>query len=159
MENSIKSIKGFTSKIKKITIKNEGIIKSVDLKFSDGLNIIMGSGGSGKTTVLKAIEKAKKENVIIKYPSCDPWAAKGEKIMLLFSEINNKHVDKCFLIDDLLGYLDRIKLEIALKNFEKSKNQIIITMWGSDHVKIPNVANVINTKDFEKHVKDKGILE
>ena len=38
--------------IKKIRLKNIGTFKDATLKFSSGLNIITGGGGSGKSTIL-----------------------------------------------------------------------------------------------------------
>ncbi len=43
------------NEIKSIKIRNKGIIKKADIKFSKGLNVIIGPNATGKTTVLNYI--------------------------------------------------------------------------------------------------------
>ena len=53
--------------LKKLTIKNLAIIDKIDLEFSEGLNVITGETGSGKSIIVNAIDllmggKFSKEN-------------------------------------------------------------------------------------------------
>ena len=145
-------------KIKSASITNEGVIKKADIQFKNGLNIIVGRCGSGKTTVLKAIEKAMHgatENVAVELDNAEFSITKinnlsmGNKLMLLMFGIANASLDSCFLIDNLMGYADtEIRVRI-LKELSKSNNQIILTMVNLPaHLKIK--ANIIHTKDFLK---------
>ena len=43
------------SQIKSIQIKNLGVIESTNLNFSDGLTVLTGETGAGKTMVLTAL--------------------------------------------------------------------------------------------------------
>ena len=144
MEGLYKDVK-VVPKVKQIKITNEGIIKKADIKFEEGLNIITGKNATGKTTVIKAIEKQ----------SPNVWSIEdlignssiADKIMLLFCGITGISLNKCFLIDNLLEYSDQ-KLNKSLERLAESKNQIIITL--ADTAKIPKIkANIIDTESFE----------
>ena len=143
MEELCKDVK-VVPKIKEIKITNEGIIKKADIKFKEGLNIITGKNATGKTTLIKAIEKQ----------SLNVWSiedlirnSQNDKIMLLFYGIAGISLNKCFLIDNLSKYSDQ-KLNKFLERLAESKNQIIITL--ADTVNIPKIkAKIIDTESFE----------
>ncbi|MBU0666419.1 MAG: AAA family ATPase [Nanoarchaeota archaeon] len=129
-----------------IKIKDEGIIEEAELEFAPGLNIIVGSNASGKTTVLNSIEK--QSDHIWSLEQLKASSAASEKIMLSLIGITQTPIHKCFLIDNLIERLSRDKVKILLQELERTKNQIIIT--ASNYVEISKIkANIIDTKDFK----------
>jgi recombinational DNA repair ATPase RecF len=132
-------------KLKGILIRNTGAILRADIKFKDGLNIITGKCGSGKTTVMKAIES--RYNAMNLYSTM----SKGEKIAAQFLGIQNMRFDTkrrgCLLIDNELAVLDDHYLQEILQSLAKSKVQTIVTL--PELRKVRNIkANVIDTGDF-----------
>ena len=132
-------------KIKEIHIKNEGVIEEAKINFVDGLNVITGINGSGKTTVLKAIEKQASECWTLK--ELERIGAFSDKILLTITGIHQTLFNKCFLIDDILDRLSDDKAKLLLSELENTKNQIIMTMRKEC---LPDIkANIIDTKDFK----------
>ena len=121
-----------------VEIKDFGIIKKASIKFSSGLNIILGRNGTGKTTVIRYLFDNNNPNKM----------AAGNRIMLRIDRKINK---TCLLIDGVLGCLDQEKLIRTLKNLENSNRQVIATMVHSDidFKKYKINANIIDTNDFE----------
>lgn len=132
-----------------IDIENKGIIKKANISFNNGLNIIIGKNGSGKTTCIKEIENQSKW--VKTLDELKNTFAAGEKIMFSYLGLAGTQIsmNACFLIDnDDFGRLDKNKLEKTLKGLAESKNQIIITM--NSVVEIPNIkANIIDTDSFD----------
>jgi len=129
-----------------IEIKDEGIIKEAKIKFDVGLNIIKGPNASGKTTVIKEIEK--QAGHVTDLEGLKALSAASERIMLpLIGITKTPYFNKCFLIDDIFARLSKDKAKIFLKELEKTKNQIIMTM--NSYIKIKTKANIIDTKDFK----------
>jgi len=124
--------------VEKIEIKDYGIIKKADIRFSPGLNIITGKNASGKTTVIRYLIEMFDLNSM----------AMGNRIMF---EINNELNKNCLVIDDGLERLDQEKLIKVLKNLSNCKRQVILTLQLSQLSFIKNKikANIINTKDFK----------
>lgn len=58
-----------TPAIKSLKIRNLGIIRKADIRFTNGINIVYGSGASGKTTVLNAIRHMLLNEKLIYGPS------------------------------------------------------------------------------------------
>ena len=56
--------------IKRLRLQNIGCWKDVTLNFSNGLNIITGGGGSGKSTILRAIINVMSNNHPSNYVTC-----------------------------------------------------------------------------------------
>jgi ABC-type branched-subunit amino acid transport system ATPase component len=126
-------------KIKSIEIENEGIIKKAKLEFTEGLNIIVGPNGSGKTTAINAIRKASEShngNVVLWDGRKLDEFSYGELIALNL-------VSRCILMDDQLLRLARDKRYQVLK--ELAGLQIIMALKETPKV----VANIIHTEDFK----------
>ena len=121
-----------------VEIRDFDIIKKASIKFSPGLNIILGRNGAGKTTVMEYLFENNNPNKM----------AAGNRIMLRIDKKINK---TCLLIDGVLGSLDQEKLIRTLKNLENSNRQVIATMVPSDidFKKYKINANIIDTNDFE----------
>ena len=124
-----------------INIVDEGIIEKAELAFFRGLNIIKGPNGSGKTTVLKAIEKESK--LVWSFEDLKQHCAASEKIMLSLIGIIQTPVNKCFLMDDILSRVSSDKVKTIIKELEQAKNQIIMTV--NSYTKINTTANIIDT--------------
>ena len=124
--------------IEKVLIEDFGVIKKADIKFSSGLNLIVGKSASGKTTVINYLIKMSDPNLM----------AAGNKVTF---DINNEINKNCILIDDILGRLDKEKLIKILKNLETCNRQVIATLHLSQLSFIKNKvkAKIINTKNFE----------
>ena len=123
-------------KIDKIKIEDYGIIKSADIGFNDGLNIITGPNASGKTT---AIQFLKEKYDINKLPH-------SGKMMLHINSVLGSN--ETILMDDALNTLDERSALKTMDRLSTSGKQVILTMnKNMDISKIK--ANVINTKDFE----------
>jgi len=129
-----------------IQLKDVGVIEEANISFTLGLNIIKGLNGSGKTTILKAIEK--QSDYVWNLEQLKASSAVSEKILLSILGITHTPVHKCLLIDNLIERLSRDKAKILLTELEKTKNQLIIT--ASNYIDLLKVkANIIDTKDFK----------
>jgi len=122
--------------IKEILIENEGIIKKAKIKFSKGLNIIVGNSATGKTTVIRYLIK--------RYKS---MSAGSRKVFDVKRILNNTTL----LLDDSLQGLNEEKLIGALKELVNSNKQIITTLspQNLNLIKKKIKANIIKTKEFE----------
>ena len=129
-------------RIDREVIENKGIIKKADIKFTKGLNLIIGDNATGKTTVIKYLLNHYDINSM----------ASGNRIIL---EIQKALNSTALIIDDYLGRLDKEKLIKALKELVDSKRQIIATLHSSqfNEIKGKIKANIINTKDFKLKLK------
>ena len=134
-------------KLKQFSITDKEIIKKANMTFKEGLNIIIGKNGSGKTTVIKEIEKTASH--IRTFDDLMNISAVGEKIMFFYLGLIKTPFNACFLIDNGdLDRLDRQKFEKTIKALSETENQIIITL--NSVVKIPKIkANIIDTASFE----------
>ena len=123
-------------KISKIKIEDYGIIKSADIEFSNGLNIITGPNASGKTTVINFLKD--------KYNLKD--LPHGEKMMIRIDRVLG--LNETLLMDDVLGTLDERSALETLNKLSTSGKQVILAL--KDYTDISKIkANVINTKNFE----------
>ena len=124
--------------VQSVFIEDFEIIEKADIKFSKGLNLIVGKSASGKTAVLKYLVQN----------STPPLMSAGEKVMF---DINNIITENCILIDDLLCRLDKENLIKILKTFETCNRQVIavIQVCQLDSIKGKIKANIIDTKDFK----------
>lgn len=147
-------------KVSKLTITNKGPIKSANIIFKEGLNIILGKNASGKTTVVRELA-ARNKPVNIEERLCS--AASGERIMFTLDGIFGLvGKNECLVIDGLLGRLNYEKLEKVLKKMANEKAQTIVTLiYGHAEDKILKdlKANIIYTKDFEFKSEGKDNLD
>lgn len=103
-----------TMKIKSIEIEGIGGIKELSLKFNDGVNLICGANGIGKTTILEAISHA-----------------------FLFENISNlkKHADcnigRVYILCKLEHELRQIDYKIT--EFNANKNELIIEEYKNNN--------------------------
>ena len=134
MENPLIKI----PEVENILIKDFYILRKADIKFSPGLNLIVGKNATGKTTVINYLIKISNPNIM----------SKGQNII---SFINNEINKNCILIDDVLLRLDDENLIKILKNLETCNRQVIATLNTSqfDFIKDKIQANIINTESFE----------
>ena len=131
MEKMLDRIK-IIPKIKEVKISDYGIIKKADIRFKDGLNILVGGNRTGKTNVIDYIQKHDAKSILD--------LSKGEQVCLLFEGLTISN--KCLLIDGVFP-LDLKKDEI-LASLSRSKCQSIITMLEIPEIK----ADIIETKEF-----------
>src|SRR3989339_1086469 len=110
MENPLIKI----PEVENILIKDFYILRKADIKFSPGLNLIVGKNATGKTTVINYLIKISNPNIM----------SKGQNII---SFINNEINKNCILIDDVLLRLDDENLIKILKNLETCNRQVIAT--------------------------------
>lgn len=128
-------------KVKTVRIANKGVIKKADIKFRDGLNVIIGKNATGKTTVINALKEKYAGKELTDFSS---W----EKEMLLLSGLQNTVQNKCILVDGLFSQLETEQINKIAKELEKSGNQMIATF--SDVPGIRRIkANFIDTGSFE----------
>ena len=139
-------------KVRSIKISEKGIIKRADIEFKDGLNIILGRGATGKTTVIKAFEEAiddSPENIKVELLSGRKLEDMPSKERCMLPIEGVAFSNRCFLMDGEFGGLSSEQLNKALKLLAKTDNQVIATLRDR-HFKLPQInVNVINTADFE----------
>ena len=153
-------------KIKRVRIKDCGIIKNADIKLKDGLNAIKGVNASGKTTVINAINSAlrkeprykgkveieffndkiehkfiKKKEKKIDTTNLSP----GDRICLEYTSLDLDGTE-AVIIDDALAKLNNQYEKKVLEFFRRSKSQLIFTC--QDEIYPLFKANIIDTKDF-----------
>ena len=129
-------------KVKKITIMNKCCIKKAEIEFKEGLNIITGRNGTGKTTIINYL---KEECNGVQLSTA---FARSEKIKAALCGIAGLCLGRCLIMDDELARLGDSDLKEMLGALSESKDQIIITL--PNHLRIPDVkANIIRTEDFE----------
>lgn len=125
--------------INEITIKNKGIIKNAKIKFTPGLNIIMGRAGEGKTTVVKALlEQYGLSNI-----------STGQRTIFDVKKALGKTT---LVIDHAFSVLAKENMINTLNELASSGRQVILTLYegtlnNEEILKIK--ANVVHTRDFE----------
>ncbi|MFH1226442.1 MAG: AAA family ATPase [Planctomycetota bacterium] len=129
----------FIPMVNTVRIKDNGIIKDATIRFKKGLNIITGLNGSGKTTVINFLR--------YKFLPVDYLEASDSIMMQIDAILNGKTI----VIDDVLGFLNREKMNEALTKMVKSGRQIIITLniSGLSVINGKIKANIINTNAFK----------
>lgn len=130
--------------VSKVEIRDYGVIKRADIKFKEGLNLIVGVSASGKTTVL---------NYLLEEYHL-PTLATGARI--LFEMEMELEPKSAVLIDDYLDRLDERKLTRILNKLSNSDKQTIVTIsqHGFDRIKGEINANIIHTRDFKLNRKN-----
>lgn len=124
--------------VENIEIKDFGCIKKADIKFTKGLNLIIGKNGSGKTTVI---------NYLVNLFDINSMST-GQRMMFY---INNEINKNCLVLDGPLYRLVDKNLIKTLKSLEKCNRQVIATLCLPRHDFIKNKikVNIIKTEDFE----------
>lgn len=146
-------------KIKSICIEKEGIIKNSDIEFKEGLNLIIRDCATGKTTIMKAIEKglkSKLDNIFVdaiddrKPQSMNEFVNNssigGRTMFGLLGLVHAKIPNSCFLMDDCLDRMSNDDIKFILEKLSLSENQFVITLRNP--ITIPN-ANIIETKNLQ----------
>lgn len=132
-------------KVKKVRIRDYKVIKKADIEFKDGLNIIIGRGGTGKTILIDYLmrEFDQMSNIMPLYQ---------KKILEIDGFIG---LYETLLIDnDLLPRLySHHRVELLIK-LAQSKKQIIIVGYYDDEKLLRDKrkefkCNIIDTRDFE----------
>ena len=85
--------------LEKLTVKNVALIKGAELEFSNGLNVLSGETGSGKSVILDSI------NFVL--------GAKADKTMIRYGE-EECAVSAVFSLDEdsaVFGLLDELDIE------------------------------------------------
>jgi len=121
-------------RIKEVEIKDYQIIKRANIRFTNGLNIIVGKSATGKTTVIQYLSE--------RYTQSRSY---GERTMF---EIDRAIGNDTLLIDDALNALDKKNTDRVLNDLSRSGKQIIITAYSED-IADKIKCNVINTNDFK----------
>jgi len=128
--------------VENIDIKDFGVIKRAEIRFTPGLNIILGKNASGKSTVIRYLFEKYTPDLM----------DRGRRVMF---EIDKKINKTCIVFDDFLYGLAEKRLIQVLKRLESSGRQVIVTMCspGIDFFKHNIKANVIDTSyfDLKKH--------
>lgn len=130
--------------IKSIYIKNFAIITEQSIQLNDGLNIIIGETGAGKSIILEAIgillgKKASKDMI---RRGCDKSIIEGvfydeslsfkidelrfEKEFIIRKEINNSGSSRLFLNDNLVQLNDIKRLSKLLANYHTQDENIVL---------------------------------
>lgn len=130
--------------IKSIYIKNFAIITEQSIQLDDGLNIIIGETGAGKSIILEAIgillgKKASKDMI---RRGCDKSIIEGvfydeslsfkidelrfEKEFIIRKEINNSGSSRLFLNDNLVQLNDIKRLSKLLANYHTQDENIVL---------------------------------
>jgi DNA repair protein RecN (Recombination protein N) len=130
--------------LKSLYIKNFAIITEQSLQFDDGLNIIIGETGAGKSIILEAIgillgKKASKEMI---RRGCDKSVIEGtfideklgyqiddesfSKEFIIRKEINKSGTSRLFLNDTLVQLNDIKQLSGQLANYHTQDENIVL---------------------------------
>lgn len=130
--------------LKSIYIKNFAIITEQSIQLDDGLNIIIGETGAGKSIILEAIgillgKKASKDMI---RRGCDKSIIEGvfydeslsfkidelrfEKEFIIRKEINNSGSSRLFLNDNLVQLNDIKRLSKLLANYHTQDENIVL---------------------------------
>lgn len=93
IELRMEILKGDIMHIKNLKIHGVGGICDLELSFIDGLNVICGANGIGKTTILNIIADAfaNSERILKKNAKCDCG-----KYIINYSDAHNESVEMCF---------------------------------------------------------------
>lgn len=81
-----------TPAVKSLSIRNLGIIRKADMEFTQGINMVYGCGGSGKTTILNAIRHILNGEKLIYGPSHNRKSSEKStiEVELLGKKINTE---------------------------------------------------------------------
>lgn len=118
-----------TPAIKSLKIRNLGIVKKADMKFTKGINIVYGVCGGGKTTVINAIKHVLNGEKLIYGPSHDKNRSEKAviEVELLGKKIRVEVKGQVSCYEQCLrkGILpDLRKLPHSIKSVEDMKNRL-----------------------------------
>ncbi|MCM8764615.1 MAG: AAA family ATPase [Candidatus Omnitrophica bacterium] len=142
--------------VKRLELENIGPIESISIDFSPGINIIRGSNGSGKTTILKSIAMAfglfiPERETMLKMMKKEGFikisTSEHENLIRLDKDnINGRKDAGCLLLDDAIAMLPPDKAKIFIRKLKKKYHKQLIMTISRDDFDVSG-SNVIILKD------------
>lgn len=138
-------------KIRRVTLANFRNMESLEMDFSDRLNIFVGQNGQGKTNILEAI-----------YYIIEGESFRYSRYDTLIQENKSEALIKCYVENNDLDFNLRINLTVGQKSFlinEKKTSQINVNLPPAILFSPESLSSIKESSDHRRQLLDQILVQ